>query len=106
MHTQVFDGHGGTDAANFVRKNILKLIIEDGHFPVSVEKAMKDAFVRADHAFADACSLDSSSGTTALTVIIFGRLGLILNFCWPLGCLLKHEVVVHVLGIINFLMLP
>jgi len=74
---QVFDGHGGTDAANFVRENILKFIIEDEHFPISMEKAIKSAFMRADHAFADACSLDSSSGTTALTTIIFGRSGLI-----------------------------
>lgn len=76
MAAQVFDGHGGTDAAIFVRKNILKFITEDGHFPISIEKAIKSAFLRADHAFADACSLDSSSGTTVLTAIIFGRLGL------------------------------
>ncbi|RWV93431.1 hypothetical protein GW17_00044111 [Ensete ventricosum] len=37
----VFDGHGGVDAACFVRNNILKYIIEDGHFPSSVEKAIK-----------------------------------------------------------------
>ncbi|KAJ6817992.1 putative protein phosphatase 2C 47 [Iris pallida] len=70
----VFDGHGGTDAALFVRENILKFIAEDTHFQVSMEKAMKSAFLRTDHAFADASSsLDSSSGTTALTAIIFGR---------------------------------
>lgn len=70
---QVFDGHGGKDAASFVRRNILKFIIEDSHFPICIDKAMKSAFVRADHAFADAHSLDSSSGTTALTALIFGR---------------------------------
>ncbi|KAJ0966786.1 hypothetical protein J5N97_023703 [Dioscorea zingiberensis] len=69
----VFDGHGGKDAASFVRKNILKFVIEDSHFPICIDKAMKSAFVRADHAFADAHSLDSSSGTTALTALIFGR---------------------------------
>lgn len=70
---QVFDGHGGTDAASFIRKNILKFIVEDSHFPVSVQKAIKSAFVKADHAFADNSSLDISSGTTALTTLIFGR---------------------------------
>ncbi|XP_039134939.1 probable protein phosphatase 2C 47 [Dioscorea cayenensis subsp. rotundata] len=69
----VFDGHGGKDAASYVRRNILKFIIEDSHFPICIDKAMKSAFVRADHAFADAHSLDSSSGTTALTALIFGR---------------------------------
>lgn len=75
MHTyiQVFDGHGGTDAAVFVRDHILKFILEDTHFPISVEKAIKNAFLKADYAFADASSLDISSGTTALTALILGR---------------------------------
>lgn len=72
---QVFDGHGGTDAALFVGKNLLKFIIEDNHFPINVEKAVKSAFMKVDHAFADSCSLDRFSGTTALTALIFGRLG-------------------------------
>lgn len=72
---QVFDGHGGTDAATFVRSNILKFIIEDGYFPSCMEEAIKSAFLRADYAFADACALDITSGTTVLTALIFGRLG-------------------------------
>ncbi|XP_058098631.1 probable protein phosphatase 2C 27 isoform X2 [Magnolia sinica] len=75
----VFDGHGGSDAASFIRKNILKFIIEDSHFPTCVEKAIRSAFVNADRAFADTCYLDSSSGTTALTALIFGRIMLIAN---------------------------
>ncbi|KAK9129208.1 hypothetical protein Sjap_009695 [Stephania japonica] len=75
----VFDGHGGSDAALFIRKNILNFIIEDSHFPTSVEKAIKSAYVKADHAFVDARSLDSTSGTTALTALMFGRTMLIAN---------------------------
>ncbi|OWM70566.1 hypothetical protein CDL15_Pgr014239 [Punica granatum] len=75
----VFDGHGGTDAAVFVRDNILRFILEDSHFPVSMEKAIKSAFLKADYAFADACSLDISSGTTALTAVIFGRTIVVAN---------------------------
>lgn len=71
---QVFDGHGGTDAASFIRQNILKFIIEDSHFPLCMPKAIKSAFVKADNAFADASSLDISSGTTALTAVIFEKL--------------------------------
>ena len=70
---QVFDGHGGTDAACFVRKNLLKFIVEDMHFPTNVEKAIRGAFLKADHALADSHSLDNNSGTTALTALIFGR---------------------------------
>lgn len=69
----MFDGHGGTDAASFVRNNILRFIAEDSQFPSCVEKAIKSAFVQADYAFADASSLDISSGTTALTALFFGR---------------------------------
>ncbi|WOL07238.1 putative protein phosphatase 2C 47 [Canna indica] len=69
----VFDGHGGTDAACFVRNNILKYIIEDKHFPDNVDKAVKGAFIQADHAIADSHSLDRSSGTTALTALILAR---------------------------------
>ncbi|XP_073002382.1 probable protein phosphatase 2C 27 isoform X2 [Typha latifolia] len=75
----VFDGHGGTDAVSFVRKNILKFIIDDSHFPMSAEKALKSAFMKADHALADSRSLDRSSGTTALAALIFGRMLLIAN---------------------------
>ncbi|KAK8940407.1 putative protein phosphatase 2C 27 [Platanthera zijinensis] len=75
----VFDGHGGTDAAAFARKNLLRFITEDQYFPISVEKAMKSAFVMADHAFADSRYLDCSSGTTVLAALIFGRTMLIAN---------------------------
>lgn len=70
---QVFDGHGGTDAASFIRKNILKYVVEDSHFPRCLNRAIKSAYLKADYAFADANSLDISSGTTALTSLIWGR---------------------------------
>ncbi|KAF5462255.1 hypothetical protein F2P56_018277 [Juglans regia] len=75
----VFDGHGGTDAASFIRDNILRFIVEDSQFSICVEKAIKSAFVKADYAFSDAGSLDISSGTTALTALIFGRTMIIAN---------------------------
>ncbi|KAK9944403.1 hypothetical protein M0R45_009973 [Rubus argutus] len=75
----VFDGHGGTDAASFIRENILRFIVEDSHFPFCAKQAIKSAFLKADHAFADTGTLDSSSGTTALTALISGRTMLIAN---------------------------
>ncbi|XP_010029573.2 probable protein phosphatase 2C 47 [Eucalyptus grandis] len=75
----VFDGHGGTDAASFTRKNILKYIVQDSNFPTGLKKSVKSAFVKADDAFAEAGSLDSSSGTTALTALILGSNMLIAN---------------------------
>ncbi|CAN0927342.1 Probable protein phosphatase 2C 27 [Linum grandiflorum] len=75
----VFDGHGGTDAALFVRKNILRFIVEDSQFPICVEKAIKSAFLKADYAFADDASVDISSGTTAITALMFERTLIIAN---------------------------
>ncbi|KAK4428318.1 putative protein phosphatase 2C 27 [Sesamum alatum] len=75
----VFDGHGGIDAAWFIRNNILKFIVEDSFFPVCLEKAIKSAFLKADYAFADDTSLDISSGTTALTAFISGRTMIVAN---------------------------
>ncbi|KAL5099682.1 hypothetical protein RYX36_004009 [Vicia faba] len=75
----VFDGHGGIDAASFIKKNMFKFIIEDSQFPSSIKKAVKNAFVKADHAFRDASALDNSSGTTALIALVLGRVVLIAN---------------------------
>uniref|UniRef100_A0A2P2LSI6 protein-serine/threonine phosphatase n=1 Tax=Rhizophora mucronata TaxID=61149 RepID=A0A2P2LSI6_RHIMU len=75
----VFDGHGGIDAASFIRNNLLNFIVEDSQFPSARKKAIKSAFVKADHAIADAKSIDSYSGTTALTALILGRTMVIAN---------------------------
>nr|GMD10955.1 probable protein phosphatase 2C 27 isoform X2 [Ipomoea batatas] len=66
----VFDGHGGMDAESFVRNNILKFITEDSYCPICLEKAMKNAFLKADYAFVDDSSVDTSCGTTALTALL------------------------------------
>lgn len=75
----VFDGHGGTDAALFIRNNILRFIVEDSHFPTCVGKAITSAFLKADYEFADSSALDISSGTTALTALVFGRTMIVAN---------------------------
>ncbi|KAI7747853.1 hypothetical protein M8C21_027425 [Ambrosia artemisiifolia] len=75
----VFDGHGGTDAASYVRKNILKFIIEDPQFPGCLKKAIRNAYLKADQAFVEDSSVDISSGTTALTTLVFGRLMVVAN---------------------------
>ncbi|KAL1536896.1 protein-serine/threonine phosphatase [Salvia divinorum] len=75
----VFDGHGGKDAASFTRMNILDFITQDSHFPYGVNRALKNAFVKADHALADAKNLDQSSGTTALVALMLGRTMIIAN---------------------------
>ncbi|KAD4180114.1 hypothetical protein E3N88_28705 [Mikania micrantha] len=73
----VFDGHGGEGASHFVRDNLPKIIVDDDSFPLELEKVVMRSFVETDAAFARSCAIESglSSGTTALTAMIFGRSG-------------------------------
>ncbi|RWW41044.1 hypothetical protein BHE74_00053491 [Ensete ventricosum] len=38
-NSTVFDGHGGKDAAQFVRDNLPRVIVEDSDFPLELEKS-------------------------------------------------------------------
>ncbi|KAJ1382374.1 PPM-type phosphatase domain [Sesbania bispinosa] len=77
----VFDGHGGKSAAQFVRDHLPRVIVEDADFPLELEKVVTRSFLETNAEFAKTCSIESSlsSGTTALTAIIFGRSLLVAN---------------------------
>jgi protein phosphatase 2C family protein 2/3 len=75
----VFDGHGGKHAADFASYHLPRFIAEDEDFPMEVERVVASAFLQTDSAFEKACSLDAAlaSGTTALAVLVVGRLAFI-----------------------------
>lgn len=75
LNKQVFDGHGGKGAAQFVRDHLPRVIVDDSDFPLELEKVVTRSFMETDAAFARSCTLETSlsSGTTALTAMIFGR---------------------------------
>ncbi|KAG8372829.1 hypothetical protein BUALT_Bualt12G0107700 [Buddleja alternifolia] len=86
----VFDGHGGPDAAAYMKNNALKFFFEDAELPQSSdidEKFLQDleishrqSFLLADRALADANSIiDSYCGTTAITALVLGSHLLIAN---------------------------
>ncbi|TKY72453.1 phosphatase 2C 13 [Spatholobus suberectus] len=85
----VFDGHGGPDAAAFVKNNAMRLFFEDADmlqsydadalFLKRLEDSHRRAFLGADLALADEQSVSSSCGTTALTALVLGRHLLVAN---------------------------
>lgn len=85
----VFDGHGGSEAATYVKQNAIRLLFEDDNFPQTsevnsvyveeVKSSLRNAFLQADLALAEDCSISSSSGTTALAALISGRLLMVAN---------------------------
>ncbi|KAK4479502.1 hypothetical protein RD792_015017 [Penstemon davidsonii] len=93
----VFDGHGGKGAAQFVRDHLPRIIVEDANFPLELEKVVTRSFMEADAAFAKSCSIEStlSSGTTALTAMIFGRSLLVANAGDCRAVLSRHGVAIE-----------
>ncbi|KAL5784988.1 hypothetical protein ACOSQ2_007380 [Xanthoceras sorbifolium] len=78
----VFDGHGGRDAAVYIKKNAMKLFFEDADLPETsdiddiflqdLENSHRKAFLLADLALANEQSVSSMCGTTALTALVLG----------------------------------
>ncbi|KAF8044807.1 hypothetical protein N665_6654s0001 [Sinapis alba] len=81
----VFDGHGGSEASQYIKENAARLFFaEDSVFRESpfvvnafllqeVEKSHRRAYKVADLAMEDESIVGGSCGTTALTALVIGR---------------------------------
>lgn len=59
----VYDGHGGTDCADFLRDNLHKYVINDPNFPHDCETAIRRGFAEAERVFCQR-ALSSSTKTS------------------------------------------
>ncbi|XP_071696757.1 probable protein phosphatase 2C 49 [Rutidosis leptorrhynchoides] len=85
----VFDGHGGSEAASYLKEHAMKLFFLDSDLPQTsdiddiflqeLEDSRCKAFLLADKALANECSISDYCGSTALTALILGKHLLIAN---------------------------
>ena len=74
----IYDGHGGSKCADFLRDSLHKLIFSDEHYPENVSEAIKNGFLKAENEFLNKFALDPNnnmniidrSGSCAIVVII------------------------------------
>ena len=45
----IYDGHGGSKCADFLRDSLHKIIFSNEYFPENVEKAIKNGFLKAEN---------------------------------------------------------
>ena len=73
---QVFDGHGGTSAAEFARKHLLASLLAHAAFPGRPAEALRGAFVTTDEAYYRAVhraeAPERDAGATALAALVWG----------------------------------
>lgn len=79
----VFDGHGGSACADFLRDNLCSLIIKQDSFPDKPKAAIEDGFKEAENAWYKHAtknrSIIETSGSCAIVMLIVGEICYIAN---------------------------
>ncbi|CAG9324736.1 unnamed protein product [Blepharisma stoltei] len=77
----IYDGHGGSLCAEFLRDNLHKFVINNPHFPSNPEEALKSGFLEAEQKFQCFAKMreNDKSGSCAIVVLIVGHTCYIAN---------------------------
>lgn len=75
----VFDGHGGADAANYVRLNLFNNMMKHPHFMSRPETAVDEAYMQTDKKYLQDQGPGRDDGCTAVTAVIVGRTLVVAN---------------------------
>ena len=58
----IYDGHGGSKCADFLRDTLHKIIFSNEYFPENAEKAIKNAFLKTENEFINKIAIDKNTG--------------------------------------------
>lgn len=74
----VFDGHGGSGCANYLRDHLHEMVLGSRHFPHKIREALAEAVSRADKDCLQRIlskEMEPRAGSTALVAIVGSRRG-------------------------------
>lgn len=70
----VYDGHGGSACADYLRDNLHKHVIHSMYFPGNPKEALKEGFQAAERAFLEkAQKTGEKSGSCAIVLLVIGK---------------------------------
>jgi len=81
----LYDGHGGTGCANFLKERLHHFIIKEHSFPKNPEHALRRGFEMAEKEFMEKCQSRTNkqildrSGSCALVVLIVENMCYVAN---------------------------
>ena len=79
----IYDGHGGSACADFLRDNLHQFVIKEASFPWNPKEAIKSGFKAAETKFLELCQVNGEvvekSGSCAIVILIVADLCYIAN---------------------------
>eukprot|EP00803_Ostreobium_quekettii_P001776 evm.model.scf_1355EXC.1 EVM.evm.TU.scf_1355EXC.1 scf_1355EXC:38618-43668(-) len=72
----VFDGHGGPDAAMYIKQHLFKNLANHKEFVTNTEKATEEVYMATDDSYLEDPKSrrdDGGAGSTAVTAVVIGR---------------------------------